>query len=426
MQTNSRRKKIYFIITGLALILALLFMLLFVTPGRGSGKAGRSAEISREETESAGNRADSENASAAGSEPLAAIFCSSDYQIEEGWDTPAENLEGIMNSAVQGLKDKRNTADNANSEPVIDAVINCGDYTNDSKLHDYQLSPEESIAEIRKVSKTCIPGLDDNNMIFVQGNHDAMTESITPSGLHDCGDYLVYVLNTESDFPWKQGKVAGSLSKVRASAAELGSCLDELVENGETRPVIIAGHVPLHFTARTSSKHTTGDNLYSSLIFNEVNQAGKDLDIIYLFGHNHSKGWDCYMGGGSVYKTAGDTILIPQFEDTDINTDIYTEETLNFTYLNAGYTGYYMNCGPEELAEGRVDEYDAADPLLTGTTIEIYSDRILITRWDREGMHNLSGKGEGDPYKGGIDSGLIPESAYADETGSPQEIPRKN
>jgi hypothetical protein len=262
-------------------------------------------------------------------------------------------------------------------------------------------------------------------MIFVQGNHDALTESITPTGLHEYNDYLVYVLNTENDFPWKQGKVAGSLKKVKAAAADLGECLDKLTESGETRPLIIAGHVPLHFTARTSSRHSTGDNLYSSLIFNEVNEAGKDLDIIYLFGHNHSKGWDCYMGGGCVYKAAGDTLLIPKFEETDVNTDTYTEETLNFTYLNAGYTGYYMNCGPDELDNGTWHDYDAADTALTGTTLEIYTDKIVVTRWDSEGVHNISGKGEGNPYKGGIDAGLIPESEYNSETGSPQEIARK-
>ena len=420
MQKNNSRKKVYFIVAGLVVILALLFMLLFVRPG-GGDKAGEGAEIITEQSESAGNEA-GETEEEGSSEPLATIFCSSDYQIEEGWDTPAQNLEALINSAVRGLAEERKTGD---SEPVIDAVINCGDYTNDRKLHDYQLSPEDSIAEIREVSKACIPEFDDDNMIFVQGNHDALTESITPTGLHEYNDYLVYVLNTENDFPWKQGKVAGSLKKVKAAAADLGECLDKLTESGETRPLIIAGHVPLHFTARTSSRHSTGDNLYSSLIFNEVNEAGKDLDIIYLFGHNHSKGWDCYMGGGCVYKAAGDTLLIPKFEETDVNTDTYTEETLNFTYLNAGYTGYYMNCGPDELDNGTWHDYDAADTALTGTTLEIYTDKIVITRWDSEGVHNISGNGEGDPYKGGIDAGLIPESEYNSETGSPQEIARK-
>ena len=188
----------------------------------------------------------------------------------------------------------------------------------------------------------------------------------------------------------------------------------------------IAGHVPLHFTARTSSLHTTGDNLYSSLIFDVVNEAAKSLDIVYLFGHNHSKGWDCYIGGSSVYKAKSDTILIPVFSDEMINTDEYSKEKLEFTYLNAGYTGYYMNCGTAELDAGTVGEYHAADETLTGTVFEIFDDRIVITRYDADGVHALGHAGEADPYKGGIDEGLIPEEEYSRETAGPQQIPRES
>jgi hypothetical protein len=300
----------------------------------------------------------------------------------------------------------------------------CGDYTNDARLYDYQLSPDESISEIRGIVRDKAPDVSEDSMIFIQGNHDAMTDEISSSGLHEFDDYLVYVLNTQNDFPWKQGKTAGALSKVKASSEALGACLTELADRGETRPVIIAGHVPLHFTARTSSRHTTGDNMYSSLVFDVVNEAGKDLDIIYLFGHNHSKGWDCYMGGSSVMRKAGDSVLIPELNETSVTTDKYTEETLTFTYMNAGYTGYYMNCGPEELNKGTWKEYDAADTALTGTVIEIYGDRVEISRYAADGLHDLSSAGEADPYKGGIDAGLIDESRYGREIKSPQIIKR--
>ena len=387
-------------------------------------------------------------------ELLATVFFASDYQAEEGFDTPADTLRAVLEAAKADGKS-------------VDRAVICGDYTNDAKLHDYQLSPDESIKEIRKIIMEECAGISgetgngadesagtktgaeetadmkvgaeetadmragsetssDTNVadriLFVQGNHDRMTEQITPSGLLDCGDYLIYVLNTEENFPWKQGKVPGCLAKVRRSSADMKECFDELISKGETRPVFIAGHVPLHFTARTSSKHTTGDNLYSSLVFDVVNEAAKELDIIYLFGHDHSKGWDCYIGGSSVYKAKGDTILIPEFSEEKPNTDLYTEETLGFTYLNAGYVGYYMNCGPEEHAAGEKDLYSAADETLTGTIFEIYSDRIVITRYDAGGAHMLGHKGQADPYKGGIDTGLIPETCYSGETPSPQSI----
>lgn len=373
-------------------------------------KAGQAVHSENETT--AGDAADAEDANDAESaEPLATLFFASDYQYEPGFATPADTLRAILSAAKADGKD-------------VDRVVMCGDYSNDSRLHDYQVSPDGAIEEMRGVVSEVCPEVNGEDLMFVQGNHDRMTESITATGLYEEGDYLVYILNTEENFPWKQGKTAGSLTKVRKSAAEMKECFDGLIARGETRPVFIAGHVPLHFTARTSSRHSTGDNLYSSLIFDVVNEASKSLDIVYLHGHNHSKGWDCYMGGSCAYKAPGDTILIPRFEEWMITSDEYTEETLRFTYLNAGYSGYYMNCGPEEFETDGPEKYRAADETLTGTVAEIYRDRIVLTRYDSEGVHDLGSAGAADPYKGGIDAGLIGEESYSKDTPSPQEVKR--
>ena len=339
------------------------------------------------------------------------LFCASDYQSEKGWPSPADNLRSVLEAAY---------ADGKNPEEFII----CGDYSNDRKLHDYQISPEDAIAEIRSTVTSITPDTSEEAFVFVQGNHDKMTESITASGLHEYGKYLVYILNTENDFPWKQGKVSGSLDKVQHTADEFSKCMKELIDNGETRPVIIAGHVPLHFTARTSSKHSTGDNLYSGILFDAVNEAGKSLDIIYLFGHNHTKGWDCYMGGSCVFAPPGDSILIPKYNEGDASTDIFRQEELNFTYMNAGYVGHYMNCSPKEIENGTVDKYDAADQTLTGTICEIYPDRIVLTRYSADGIHDMNGRGEGDPYLDHLDASLISDKYYRDRTESPQTIKR--
>ena len=348
-------------------------------------------------------------------ELLATIFFASDYQEVEGLSSPGDNLASVL--------------ERISSEGITpEMTVFCGDYTNDRKLHDYQMSPEGSIDQIRGIVRERIPKIDDEDMLFVQGNHDSLSESIAESGLHEYDDYLIYVLNTQNDFPWKQGKTSGCLKKVEKAAADMKTCFDQLPKRGERRPVFIAGHVPIHFTARTSSRHTTGDNLYSSLIFDVVNEAGKSLDIVYFFGHNHSKGWDCYMGGSSVYKAKGDTLLIPQFDESKMTTDGFTEEKLEFTYLNAGYIGYYMNCGPEEYDAGEMADYEAADGTLTGTVCLIYPNRMELSRYACDGenaLHSLGSAGEGDPYKGGIDSGLIGEEHYARETDSPKAIPRK-
>ena len=346
-------------------------------------------------------------------EVQATLFFASDYQEESGWPEPSETLGSILDAV------------SANDIDLNGAVL-CGDYSNEYGLWDYQISPDSAIEELRSIIGDKYPSIKQEKILFVQGNHDALTDSISDSGLHEFDDYLIYVLNTQNDFPWSQGKTSGCLDKVKRSSKEMEQCLSELIEAGETRPVIIAAHVPLHYSARTSSRHSTGDNLYSSLIFDVVNEAAKSLDIIYLFGHNHSKGWDCYMGGSSVFKSVGDELLIPRFAEHAVNTDEFSVETLNFTYFNAGYVGYYMNCGPNEVNNGTVDDYSAADETLTGTVCEIKTDEIVISRYSSEGLHQLSSQGEANPYKNMIDTGLIGSDYYSTEKSSPISIERKN
>jgi hypothetical protein len=115
----------------------------------------------------------------------------------------------------------------------------------------------------------------------------------------------------------------------------------------------------------------------------------------------------------------GNTILIP-VDIGGVTTDVFTEEQLGFTYLNAGYTGYYMNCSIDELNNGTADNYHAADETLTGTVCEIYEDRIVISRYSQEGVHPLGADGTVNPYR--PDERLISSEHYSSETSSPQTI----
>ena len=324
----------------------------------------------------------------------ATLFFASDYQ-EDDQGSPKDNLTGILN-AVKTDKSE------------MDGAIFCGDYSNVEGMSSYQITPENAISEIKEVMNGAYPDLSEDNMVFIQGNHDAMTVSIDKPGLHEFEDYLVYVNNTEIDFPWQQGKTSNSLYKVTHTAEVMKQCFDSLREKGETRPIIVAQHVPLHFTARTAAVKGTGDNLYSSLVFDVVNEAAADLNIIYVTGHNHSAGWDNYMGGSCYFKMSGDTILIPEFDKSKITTDTYKTETLNFTYLNAGYVGY-SKAGP--------------DNALTGTVCEIFDNKFVFTKYTSEGIHGLSGAGtaNSDPD----DTGLISSENYSQALESPQKVERK-
>ncbi|MBR0468765.1 MAG: metallophosphoesterase [Mogibacterium sp.] len=399
MRSGKNRKLIALIVLMLLLIAAGVFVV-----GR---QLSRPAAPPEETTEDSGGEAEET------AEPLDILLFASDYQYMYSWDDPAVTLRSIIGAVKKDGKIPTN-------------VIYCGDYTNDRKLHDYQLSPDESIEEIRSIVGEELPGVDQGDMIFEQGNHDRMTASLSESGLHEYDNYLIYALNTENDFPWKQGRNTEFKDRVIRASEEMKACFDELIAKGETRPVFIAGHVPIHFTARTTSRHNTGDNMYAEYIFDVVNEAGNSLDIVYLFGHNHSKGWDCYLGGSSVFKSPGDTILIPDAGSNTVNTDNYSVETLSFTYMNAGYTGYYMNCGPEELDNGTYGNYKAADDTLTATVVEIMPDELIITRYSAEGIHPLGWQGEADPYKGYIDAGLIGEEYYSKQVPGPVSIERKH
>ena len=339
------------------------------------------------------------------------LVFASDYQPEGDFPAPSETFTNILKAIVADGKSPDN-------------VIFCGDYTNDGFLYNYDCSPDDSIEEIRSIIGSECSGVPQDDIIFVQGNHDRLTDAVTSSGLHEYDGYLVYVLDTEQDFPWRQGKSTEYRDRVIASSEELKACLDGLIARGEKRPVFIAGHVPLHFSARTSSMHSTGDNMYAAYMFDAVNEAAKSLDIIYLFGHNHSKGWDCWLGGSSVYRAPGDSILIPDGGNSTHTTDDYTAETLNFTYMNAGYTGYYMNCAPGEYSSDPESPYRAADETLTCTVAEIYPDSIVLTRYDGNGKHILGAAGEADPYAGGIDRDLIGPEHYSKETAGPVTIKR--
>ena len=217
-----------------------------------------------------------------------------------------------------------------------------------------------------------------------------------------------------SDFQQADGwdEPGETLIDILRVAREDGKDIDELIASRDKRPVFIATHVPLHFSGRTSSLHTTGDNMYSSVLFDVINEAGKDLDIFFTFGHNHSKGWDCYLGESCIYMTVGDEILIPEYSEGAANSNTYKVEKLNFTYFNAGYIGYCMNTSP------------VADDTLTATVCEIYADKIVLTRYSEDGEYQLESEGTANPFFD--DTDLIPSEYYSDEDDSPQTIKERD
>lgn len=367
-------------------------------PEQASASTSENADEEVSYADDAFNASASAEASMSGSvsgqeetEPRAVLVFGSDFQSEEGWPNPADTVNGLLNAVY---------ADGW--EP--DNYIFCGDYSNEPGHYNYDIDPGPGIQTLRELVKAHDETVSQENLIFVQGNHDAMTDALSAQGLHEFSDYLVYVLNAQSEFPWKQGK-EGQNKTVRRGAKRLDQCLSELAERGEQRPIFLAAHVPLHFSGRTSPLHTTGDNLYARKLFRVIDRWAPKLNLIYLYGHNHSKGWDSYLGGSCVFRAPGDTILIPVEEGGSV-TSSYEEETLSFTYLNAGFLGYFS--------------YGGGESSLTCTVCEVWGDHLSFTRYDEEGVHRLSAAGTANPWAD--DRDLIPEACYGMELESPQRV----
>lgn len=244
----------------------------------------------------------------------------------------------------------------------------------------------------------------DLHEIYVEGNHDreyfqgvdlVANGTLSPGGPNDHENYGVYVIH-ERDYMWEPEEQ--DLATIQNTAANLKAYLDAKVAAKYDKPIFVITHLPLHYTMRTKAG---GDGMHANLIFDVLNQAGSQgLNIIYLFGHNHSSGWDDYLGGSAVFLQKGDSINIAQGSTTQFDV-----ETLNFTYMNAGYTGYYAyaNVGAESH--------------LTMTVFEIRKDSVTVKRFTEDGLYLLKARGVTNAYKN--ESGYDPDTTvYA----SPQTI----
>ena len=280
----------------------------------------------------------------------ATVFTASDFQSDSCYDT----LKNMMNSAI---------ADGITVTP--DAFILGGDYTSGAE------DPEIQVPKVTETVQTVYPGYDKNNLIYTQGNHDSADNALTPTGYYEFEHFVVYVIN-DDDFKSGQADRADYDSVVQTLADNVAVKLENLVKTGDNRPVFISTHVPLHHSSRDSY----GDNLYSKYLFDVLNEYGEKLDIIFLFGHNHSSKYDDYIGGAVNYIAKGETIRIPVPDTAQQGASGYTDETLNFTYMNHGYVGYSNNSSSSTSTN-----------TLTMGAFELCPVTIEITRYSTTGVY---------------------------------------
>jgi len=277
--------------------------------------------------------------------------------------------------------------DTAKVEKLIDALtifgvnkVECaffvGDYTIEA------VGSDQSQYGIYKLRET-FTELTDGRMLFVQGNHDLDTSTgLAQAGNNDPSNqaYGVFVINEDQYREWGNNR-----AETEVAVNHLRSYLDEKYRQGYKKPIFVLCHVPLHRTNRKGPRD--GD-----LIFDALNEYGeKGLNILFLYGHNHSGGYDDFMGGAAVYFKKGDSLDVC----CDSNQKTYKTCTLHFTYMNAGYMGYYST------------SESTTDNALTISVFRIQADNsVIITRYDRQGVHDLKSKGvwcsEYSQDKGGL------------------------
>lgn len=241
-----------------------------------------------------------------------------------------------------------------------------------SCLHDAK-SSDEGQRQFMEVVNDCWQNITYENSLILQGNHDpADTSNIPESGAYEYDEFIVYMLN-EDDYPTKQGEEAVH-DVVVESADKLGEYLDGCIARKEGRPIIIASHGGLHYDI----DRTDGNNQYAYELFNVVNEKALYLDIIFMFGHNHTNG-DELVGGSITFFKKGDEL--PVCHEDSIANRSGTKTELNFTYMNYGYIGYIgdIHNNPSEL--------EVTDKLVV-SSITIYDDTIEVSRYSKNGWES--------------------------------------
>jgi hypothetical protein len=205
-------------------------------------------------------------------------------------------------------------------------------------------------------------------LLFLQGNHDPKsTKYLIKTGEYEEEKYVIYAIN-EDDYPFGNGDENRAI--VENTAIRLDNYLNKMVELEIHKPVFVVTHVPLHHSSR-------GDNYYNSYILDVLNKYGDKLDIIYLFGHNHSSTYDDCFGGSINYLKKGSSMEHFLFEPAT-KTKRVISTPIKFTYLNAGYVGLVRNTDGSVKCNGQVVK---SVNTLTMSLFTINDDEIIINRY---------------------------------------------
>ena len=320
------------------------------------------------------------------------VLAGGDFQQAGDHAGSAENVRNILTQISKKYQ-------------TMDGMLFVGDYDCETHESDDNGQTAAGITALMGAVQNSYSNINDANSILVQGNHDVKDSRIDATGGHDFDGYSVFVLN-ENDYPDGGGTQAG----VEALAKQLETWLHNKLGEGYDAPIFITSHLPLAFSPRTN---VVGDGKYAKLLFDVINtHAEEGLNIIFMHGHNHAYGNDNYLGGEAIYLAKGSNINIAELGSTTK----WTEETLNFTYMNPGYVGYYN--------EWNYVTTEGTDQL-TMTVFAITGSDVTVERYSANGLYNLKSAGRNGRYVRGSEATAVSlglDKYYTDAVPSPQTI----
>ncbi len=272
----------------------------------------------------------------------------------------------LFGSDYQGGKRKENLTnilENISNNGISpDLIMILGDYSDAGDPSNSKKGIEEANGVIRSFTNFSNSGI-----LYLQGNHDSMGVSnyLIKTGAYETDNYIIFAIN-EDDFH----------CSYHDTCTVLDEYLDSVANSKSSKPIFVLTHIPLHATSRA-------DNKSAYLIIDTLNKYGDALDIIVMFGHNHSGSYDRCNGGSTTYFDKGSTMEIYRNNKT-------VSETINFTYLNAGYVGNVASSYSNGTVKcnGVIKEISKE---LTMTLFTINKSSIEVDRYSKDAIlsHNI-------------------------------------
>lgn len=275
----------------------------------------------------------------------------------------------LFGSDFQGNESTNNTKsvltqiDSKGIKPGLFAFL--GDYSTNTSVS----ASNKGINSLNSITRS-FNSFQNTGTIYIQGNHDPdATGGLSKTGEYEGNNYALFIIN-EDDYP--RGNTG--LERIKIVANKLDKYLSSMITYGVKKPVFVLTHVPLHYSSRK-------DNGYSPYIIDVLNKYGDKLDIIFMYGHNHSSDYDDCLGGSINYIAKGDTMKHYAYNAN--NKKVTITDQIKFTYLNAGYIGFIRNSNKQVNCNGvSVQSYNT--PTLSLFTINERS--ILVEKYSSSGV----------------------------------------